>query len=127
VLIASAQNRSDVLYSSSMALAISIRVLFFSLHNIILLRCVGRRELMLDALFLKKSFNLRVLELCSIVTSNLFYSQSKLILSPSQEFLRFLGFVIFLQKEHPSEASIAIHNYKTILTPVDAYVSNQAE
>jgi hypothetical protein len=37
VLIASAQNRSGVLYSSSM----------------VLLRCVGRRELMLDALFLK--------------------------------------------------------------------------
>jgi hypothetical protein len=55
-----------------------------SLHNTILLRCVGRRELMLDALLLKKSFNLRVLELRSIVASNLFYSQSELILSPSQ-------------------------------------------
>jgi hypothetical protein len=42
-----------------------------SLHNTILLRCVGRRELMLDALLLKKSFNLRVLELRSIVASNL--------------------------------------------------------
>jgi hypothetical protein len=38
-----------------------------SLHYIVLLRCVGRRELMLDALLLKKSFNLRVLELHSIV------------------------------------------------------------
>jgi hypothetical protein len=35
--------------------------------------------------------------------------------------------VIFLQKEHPSEARIIIHNNKTILTPVDAYESNQAE
>jgi hypothetical protein len=42
---------------------------------------------MLDAILLKKSFNLRVLELCSIVASNHFDSQSKLILSPSQEFL----------------------------------------
>jgi hypothetical protein len=42
-----------------------------SFHNTILLRCVGRRELMLDALLLKKSFNLRVLELRSIVASNL--------------------------------------------------------
>jgi hypothetical protein len=41
------------------------------LHNTILLRCVGRGELMLDALLLKKSFNLRVLKLCSIVASNL--------------------------------------------------------
>jgi hypothetical protein len=31
-----------------------------SRHNTILLRCVGRGELMLDALFLKKSFNLSV-------------------------------------------------------------------
>jgi hypothetical protein len=42
---------------------------------------------MLDALLIKKSFNLRVLELRSIVASNLFYSQSELILSSSQEFL----------------------------------------
>jgi hypothetical protein len=58
-----------------------------SLHNTVLLGCVGRRELMLDALLLKKSFNLRVLELCSIVASNLLYSQSELILILSQEFL----------------------------------------
>jgi hypothetical protein len=38
---------------------------------------------MLDALLLKKAFNLRVLELCPIVTSYLLDSQSKLILSPS--------------------------------------------
>jgi hypothetical protein len=41
------------------------------LHNTVLLRCLWRRELMLDALLLKKSFNLRVLELRSIVASNL--------------------------------------------------------
>jgi hypothetical protein len=58
----------------------------FSLHYTILLRCVGRRELMLDAL-LKKSFNFRVLELRSIVASNLFDSQSELILRSSQESL----------------------------------------
>jgi hypothetical protein len=38
---------------------------------------------MLDALLLKKSFDLRVLELRSIIASNLFDPQSKLILSPS--------------------------------------------
>jgi hypothetical protein len=42
---------------------------------------------MLDALLLKKSFNLRVLELRSIVDSNLLDSQSELILSPHQKFL----------------------------------------
>jgi hypothetical protein len=38
---------------------------------------------MLDALFLKKSFNLRVLELRSIIASNVFDSQSELFLSLS--------------------------------------------
>jgi hypothetical protein len=42
---------------------------------------------MLDALLLKKTFNVRVLELHPIVASNLFYSQSEIILSLSQEFL----------------------------------------
>ena len=40
------------------------------LHYTILLRCVGRRELMLDALLLKETFNLRVLELRPVVASN---------------------------------------------------------
>jgi hypothetical protein len=61
-----------------MALAISKRVLFFLSTTLFLLRCVGRRELILDALLLKKSFNLRVLELYSIVASNLLDSQSEL-------------------------------------------------
>jgi hypothetical protein len=83
---------------------------------------------MLDALILKEAFNLRILELCPIVASYLFYPQSKLILSPSQEsFECILGLRFFLQKEYPSEARIVIHNYKTILTPVDAYVSDRAE
>jgi hypothetical protein len=47
------------------------------------LRCVGRRELMLDALFLKKAFDLRVLELRPIIAYYLFDPQSELILSPS--------------------------------------------
>ena len=58
-----------------------------SLHNTILLRCVGRRELMFDALLLKKAFDLRVLELRPVVASYLLDSQSELILNPSQESL----------------------------------------
>jgi hypothetical protein len=105
MLIASAQNRSGVLYSSSMVLAMSSKVLF-----------------------LKEAFNLRVLELRPIVASYFLDPQSELILSPSQESLEgLLGFKFFLQKEHPSEARIVIHNYKTILSPADAYVSYRAE
>jgi hypothetical protein len=43
-----------------MVLAISKRVIFFLSTTPFLLRCLGRRELMLDALLLKKSFNSRV-------------------------------------------------------------------
>jgi hypothetical protein len=76
-----------------MVLDISIRVMF---HNTVLLRCVGRRELMLDSL-LKKSLDFRVLELCPIIASNLLDAQSELILSPSQEFLQsFLGLSFLL-------------------------------
>jgi hypothetical protein len=57
---------------------------------------------MLDALLLKKSFNLRVLELRSIVASNLLDSQSELIFElVSRISLRFLGFVIFPAKRIP--------------------------
>jgi hypothetical protein len=42
---------------------------------------------MLDALVLKKAFDLRFLELRPIIAFYLFYSQSELILSLSQESL----------------------------------------
>jgi hypothetical protein len=42
---------------------------------------------MLDALLLKKAFNLKVLELRPIIASYLLDSQSELILSSSQESL----------------------------------------
>jgi hypothetical protein len=48
---------------------------------------ISLSQLMLDSLLLKKSFNMRVLELHSIVASNPLNSQSKLILSLSQVFL----------------------------------------
>jgi hypothetical protein len=83
---------------------------------------------MLDALLLKKAFNLRVLELCTIVASYFLNPQAELILSSSQEsFQSLLGLRFFLQKEYPSEARIIIHNNYTVLTPTDAYVSYRAE
>jgi hypothetical protein len=83
---------------------------------------------MLDAFFLKKAFNLRVFELRPIVASYLFLFLIRTHFEPVSRIpLRSLGFVIFLQKEHPSEARIIIHNYKTVLTRADAYVSYRAE
>ena len=81
---------------------------------------------MLDALFLKEAFNLRVLELRPVVASNFLDPQVELILSPSQESLQgLLGMRFFVQKEYPSEARIIIHNNKTVLIPTDAYVSDR--
>jgi hypothetical protein len=52
---------------------------------------------MLDALLLKEAFNLRVLELRSIVASYFLDPQAELILSPSQEsFQSLLGLRFFL-------------------------------
>jgi hypothetical protein len=50
----------------------------------ILLRCIGGQKLMLDAFFMKEVFNLSVLELDVVVTSNLLDLGIKLILCPSQ-------------------------------------------
>jgi hypothetical protein len=83
---------------------------------------------MLDSLLLKIPLNLQVLELHSIIASNLLDSQVELILNSPQESLQGpLGFTFILQKEYPSEASIVINNYKTILTPTDAKISNVAK
>jgi hypothetical protein len=58
----------------------------FSLQHHFVEVCREKRT-MLDAIVLKKSINLKVLELRSIVAYNFLDSQSELILSPSQEFL----------------------------------------
>jgi hypothetical protein len=59
-----------------MVLAKSKRVLFFLSTTSFFGVCMekGTHTVILDALLLKKSFNLRILELHSIVASNLFYS-----------------------------------------------------
>jgi hypothetical protein len=57
VFTASDQNRSGVLNSPSIILVMSISVLFFLYHTV-LLWCVGSGELMLDAFLLKILLNL---------------------------------------------------------------------
>jgi hypothetical protein len=77
VLIAFAQNPIRCLVFLKHGLCHIHKCSILSLHNTVLLRCVERRELMLNALLLKKSFNLRVLELRSIVASNFLILNSK--------------------------------------------------
>jgi hypothetical protein len=66
---------------------------------------------MLDSLLFKKLFHLCILEVGSIIASNLLDSQAERILSSSQESLHSpLGFTFILQEEHPSEVCVTIHN-----------------
>ena len=69
---------------------------------------------MLDSFFIKKLFNVGVLELCPIVTSNSLDFDIKLIFGSSCKLLEdTLDFTLFTQKEYPSETRIIINNYDT--------------
>jgi len=81
------------------------------LHNNILSWSVWNRELMLDALFIKESFNVGIPKLRLIVTSHFLDLQITFILSSSCKLLEdLLGFTFISQKEHPSEARKIINN-----------------
>src|SRR6187551_404441 len=98
------------------------------LNNAILLRCVWCGELMLDSFFIKKLFNIGVLELRPIVTSYMLDLQLKLILSSLNESLDdCLSFTLVLQKENPCEARKVIYNDKSILVPANANISNRSK
>ena len=73
VFTASDQNRSGVLNSPSIVLAMSMSVLFFLSTTPFLLWCVGSGELVLDPFLLKVLLHLKVLELGPIVASYLLH------------------------------------------------------
>jgi hypothetical protein len=73
VFTASDQNRSGILYYPSIVLAISISVMFFLSTTPFLMWCVGSGEFVLDAFLLKIFFDLKVLELRSIIAPYLFH------------------------------------------------------
>jgi hypothetical protein len=69
-------------------------------------------KLMLDALFIKKFFNLGVLEFGPIVTSYFLIGKTKLFLCTSNKDLHLLLYLaLIIKKEYPSEAGIIINNY----------------
>jgi hypothetical protein len=95
------------------------------LNNVILLRCVWCGEFMFDSFFIKKLFNIGVLEFRIIVTSYILYFQLILILSYSNEFLdNSLSFTFILQKEYPSETRKIINNDKTVFVTANANIEN---
>jgi hypothetical protein len=67
---------------------------------------------MLDALFIKKFFNLGVLKFGFIVTSYFHDGDTELLLCPSNEDLHLLLYLaLIIKKEYSSEAGIIINNY----------------
>ena len=80
---------------------------------------------MLDSFFIKELFNVGVLELCSIVTSNSLDLDIKLILGTFCKLLEDATyFTLVTQKEYRSETRIIINNYETIFVTTKAYISN---
>ena len=80
---------------------------------------------MLDSFFIKELFNIGVLELCSIVTSNSLDLDIKLILGSFCKLLEdAMYFTLVTQKEYPSETRIIINNYETIFVTTKAYISD---
>jgi hypothetical protein len=66
---------------------------------------------MLDALFIKKLFNLDVLEFGPIVTSHFLDEEIELLLCSSNEDLYLLLYLsLIIDKECPSETRIIINN-----------------
>jgi len=83
---------------------------------------------MLDAFFIKESFNVRVPKLRPIVTSHFLDLHFQLTLSSSCKLLEdSLGVTFISHEEHPSEAIKIINNYKTIFVTSNAYVSIGSE
>ena len=80
---------------------------------------------MLDNFFIKELFNVGVLELRPIVTSNSLDLDIKLILGSFCKLLEdAMYFTLVTQKEYPSETRIIINNYKTIFVTTNAYISD---
>jgi hypothetical protein len=67
---------------------------------------------MLDALFIKKLFNLGVLKFGHIVTSHFLDGETELLLCSSNEDLYLLLYLaLIIDKEYPSKTGIIINNY----------------
>jgi hypothetical protein len=67
---------------------------------------------MLDALFIKKLFNLGVLEFGPIVTSHFLDGKIKLLLCSSNKGFHLIVYLaLIIDKEYPSETGIIINNY----------------
>jgi hypothetical protein len=83
---------------------------------------------MLDALFIKKFFNLGVLEFGPIVTPYFLDWETKFSLCSSNEgFHLILHLALIKEKEYPSETGIIINYNKSILITPDAKVGNRSK
>jgi hypothetical protein len=80
---------------------------------------------MLDALLIKKLFNVGVAKFDAIVTLHFLDGQPELPLISSNKSLHFpLYFTLIIHKEHPREARIVINNNKTIFVIANANIGD---
>ena len=75
---------------------------------------------MLNAFFIKKLLNLRVLQFGPIVAPHFLDGETKLLLSSSNKCLHFVpNLALIIQEKHPSETGIVINNNKTIFVTTE--------
>src|SRR3954465_3684972 len=101
VLIASAQNLIGVNKST---------ILYF--NNTILLWCISSRELMSEAIVIKKIFNMSIFEFSPIVTSDMLQLRIIFNLSSLSEWHEDIkNFALVIQEENPSITREIINNH----------------
>src|SRR3954463_2907433 len=85
-------------------------------NHTILLRCICSREFMSETRGIKKIFDMCILELCTIITSDMLQRYFILSLSSlSESFEDIDNFALIIEKEYPSITREIINNNETIL------------
>src|SRR3954466_11596144 len=92
-------------------------------NHTILLRCISCREFMSKTIGIKKIFDVCILELCTIITSDMLQSYFILGLSSlSESFEDIDHFALIIEKEYPSIEREIINNNKPILVASQASI-----
>src|SRR3954470_9229473 len=97
-------------------------------NHTILLRCIGSREFMSETIGIKKIFDMCILELCTIITSDMLQRYFILgLISLSKSFEDIDNFSLIIEKEYPSITREIINNNETILVASQASIILKTE
>src|SRR3954463_9021395 len=92
-------------------------------NHTILLRCISCREFMSKTIGIKKIFDICILELCTIITSDMLQRYFIFDLSSlSESFEDIDHFAFIIEKEYPGVAREIIDNNETILVASQAFI-----